>query len=50
MKDSKLGELIEEESRWVESQVLPPEVPLFILRAEAQRIRAAWSKKRQHCT
>src|ERR1700683_740236 len=45
MKDSKLGELIEEESRWAESQVVPPEVPLFILRAEAKRIRAAWSKK-----
>jgi len=29
-------------------QILPPDVPLFILKDEAQRIRAAWSKKRQH--
>ena len=29
MKDSKQEELIEEESRWVESKILPPDVPLF---------------------
>ena len=46
MKDSKQGELIEEESRWVESQILPPAVPLLILRDEAQRISAAWFEKR----
>jgi hypothetical protein len=36
MKDSKQGELIEEESRWVESQILPQKVALFILKYEAQ--------------
>ena len=46
MKDSKQWELIEEESRWVESQILPPDLPLFILEDEAQRIRAAWSEKK----
>src|SRR5580693_3560951 len=45
MKDSKQGELIEEESRLVESQILPPAVPLFILKDEAQRIRAAGLKE-----
>jgi hypothetical protein len=32
----------------VESQILPPDVPLVITKGEAQTIRAAWSKKRQH--
>jgi hypothetical protein len=36
MKDSKQGELIEEESRLVESQILPQKVALFILKYEAQ--------------
>jgi hypothetical protein len=34
MKDSKQGELIEEESRWVESQILPLQVTLFILKTK----------------
>ena len=29
-------------------QILPPDVPLFILKDEAQRIRGPWSKKGQH--
>ena len=45
-KDSKQEELIEEEGRWVESQILPPDVALFILKDETQRIRAAWSEKK----
>jgi hypothetical protein len=45
MKDSKQGELVEEESRWVESQILTPDVLLFILKDEAQEIRAAWFEK-----
>ena len=46
MKDSKQGELIEEESRWVESKILPPDAPLFILKGEVQISRAVWSKKK----
>jgi hypothetical protein len=45
IKDSKQQELIEKEGRWVESQILPPAVPLFILKDEAQRIRAAGLKE-----
>jgi hypothetical protein len=50
MKDSKQGELIEEESRRVESQILTPDAPLFIPKDEALRIRAPWCEKRQHRT
>ena len=32
MKDSKQGELIEEESRWVESQILPRNIAKLILK------------------
>jgi hypothetical protein len=39
--------LTEKERRGVESQILPPDVPLFILKNKAQRIRSAWSKKGQ---
>ncbi|HZW94714.1 MAG TPA: hypothetical protein VFF64_17330 [Candidatus Eremiobacteraceae bacterium] len=45
MKDSKQKELIEEESRWVESKILTPDVLLFILKDEAQEIRAACFEK-----
>jgi hypothetical protein len=45
MKDSKQEELIEEESRWVESKILTPDVLLFILKDEAQEIRAACFEK-----
>ena len=50
MKDSKQGELIEEESRWVESQILPPDVLLFILKDERTDFVQHCSKKGQHCT
>jgi hypothetical protein len=42
--------LTESERRAVESQILPPDAPLFILKDKAQRILAAWSRKRQHRT
>jgi hypothetical protein len=36
MKDSKQKELIEEESRWVESRILPLYAQVFIQSEEAQ--------------
>jgi|HubBroStandDraft_1064217.scaffolds.fasta_scaffold1039087_1 hypothetical protein len=45
MKDSKQGELIEEESRWV-AKILPQKVALFILNTKRKGICAAWFEKR----
>ena len=48
MKDSKQGELIEEESRWVESQILPRYITILILKTMRYDSKCPRLKKRHH--
>ena len=48
-KDSRQKKLTEKKRGGVESQILTQDIPLVILKGEAQRIRATCSKKRQNC-